>query len=99
MSHHVLHVGGGGADLTPQLVVQLKDLLTVGPEDGSSSPVTRRIAAIAGVNFPLVAAQQLPELIGVWQEEGGRISETQEQHRGDEEAGHGSAGHRGTSAV
>lgn len=69
MSHHVLHVGGSGVHFAPQLVVQLEDLLTVCPADGTAGPVAGCVAAAALLRFPLVAAQQLPELIGVGQEE------------------------------
>lgn len=70
MSHHVLHVGGSWVDAAPQLVVQLEYLLTVRPEDCSSSPAASCVASAVPVCFLLVAAQQLPELLGVWQEEG-----------------------------
>lgn len=70
MSHHVLHVRGSGVDGAPQLVVQLEDLLTVRPADGSSGPVASCVSGAVLVRFLLVAAQQLPELIGVGQEEG-----------------------------
>lgn len=79
--------------------MQLEDLLAVRPSDGPPGPVARRVAPADGVRFPLIAAQQLPELLRVWQEEGSRVRDAQEQQREDEEPGHGSAGHFGTSAV
>lgn len=79
--------------------MQLEDLLAVRPSDGATGPIARRVAPADGVHFPLVAAQQLPELFGVWQEEGSRVCDAQEQQGEDEEPGHGGAGRFGTSAV
>lgn len=78
--------------------MQLEDLLAVRPSDGPPGPVARSVAPVDGVHFPLVAAQQLPELLRVWQEEGSRARDAQEQE-GDEKPGGGSAAHFGTSAV
>lgn len=99
MSHHVLHVGGSGVDRAPELVVQLEDLLAVRPADGSSGPVAGCVAGAALVRFLLVAAQQLPELLGVGQEERGRVPGAQQQGGEESEPGHGGAGHPDTSAV
>lgn len=74
--------------------MQLEDLLAVRPSDGPPAPV----APGDGVRSPLVAAQQLPELLGVWQEDGGGARDAEEQD-GDQEPGHGSRAHSGTSAV
>lgn len=93
MSHHVLHVGGGRVDATPQLVVQLQDLLAVRPADVSPAPAASCVAGAVLVGVLLVAAQQLPELLGVRQEEGGRVSDGQEQDGEDGEPGGGGAGH------
>lgn len=95
----MLHVGGSGVDFTPQLVVQLKDLLTVGPADGSSGPVARCVAGAVLAQFLLVAAQQLPELLGVWQKKGSRVRDAQEQDGEEREPGHGGVGHSDTSTV
>lgn len=102
MSHHVFHVAGSGVDAAPQLVVQQEDLLTVRPADGSSGPIASRVAGSVLTRFPLVAAQKLPELLGVREEEGGRVPDTQQQEGEgeDREPGHGgSTGHFDTSAV
>ncbi len=101
MSHHVLHVGGSGIDAASQLVVQLEDLLAVRPADCSSGPTASRVAGAVLIRFLLVAAQQLPELLGIRQEEGGRVPDAQQQEGEgeDREPGHGSAGHGDTSAV
>lgn len=101
MSHHVFHIGGSGVDAAPQLVVQLEDLLTVRPADGPSGPIASRVAGAVLIHFLLVAAQQLPELLGVGQEDGGRVPDAQQQEGEgeDREPGHGSAGHSDTSAV
>lgn len=93
MSHHVLHVGGSGVDARPQIVVQLDDLLTVGPADGSSAPVAGRVADAVPVRLLLVTAQQLPQLLGVGQEEGSRVPDAEQQEGQDRKPGHGGAGH------
>lgn len=79
--------------------MQLKDLLTVGPADGSPGPITRCVAGAVLAQSLLVAAQQLPELLGVWQKEGSRVRDAQEQDGEEREPGHGSAGHSDTSTV
>lgn len=89
----MLHVGGRRVDAAPQLVVQLQDLLAVRPADVSPAPAASRVAGAVLVGVLLVAAQQLPELLGVWQEEGGRVSDGQEQDGEDGEPGGGGAGH------
>lgn len=78
--------------------MQLEDLLAVRPSDGPPGPVTGSVATGDGVHFALIAAQQLPELLGVWQEEASGAPDAQEQD-GDEKPGGGSAAHSGTSAV
>lgn len=96
MSHHVLHVWGSRVDAAPQLVVQLEDLLTVGPEDCSSTPAASCVAGAVLLCFSLVAAQQFPELLGVWQEGGSWVPDTQHQEWDNVQPGHGSAGHSDT---
>lgn len=98
-SHHVLHVGGSGVDAAPQLVVQLEDLLTVRPADGSSGPIASGVAGAVVIRFLLVAAQQLPELLGVRQDERGRVPDAEQQEGEDREPGHDSAGHSEASEV
>lgn len=78
--------------------MQLEDLLAVRPADGPPGPAARSAAPADGVHIPLIAAQQLPELLRVWQEEGRGARDAQEQE-GDEKPGRGSAAHFGTSAV
>lgn len=78
--------------------MQLEDLLAVRPLNGTPGPVARSVAPADGVHFPPIAPQQLPELLRVWQEEGSRACDAQEQE-GDEKPGRGSAAHFGTSAV
>ncbi len=70
MSHHVFHIGGSGVNAAPQLVVQLEDLLVVRPADGSAGPVASCAVGDVLISFLLIAAQQLPELLRVGQEEG-----------------------------
>lgn len=87
-SYHVLHVGGRGVDAAPQLVVHLEDLLPVGPEDGAPAPAAACVAGAVQVRVLLVAAQQLPELLGVWQGEGSRVHDTEGQEPDNTEPGH-----------
>lgn len=68
--------------------MQLEDLLTVRPEDRSSSPAASCVAGAVPVCFLLVAAQELPEFLGVWQEEGSGVSGTQHQEQDNREPGH-----------
>lgn len=86
MPHHVLHVSRAGVHRAPQLVVQLEDLLPVRPADGTSAPAAASILAGAVVThfLVLVATQQLPELLGVGQEERRRASEPREEQEGEE---------------
>ena len=90
----MLHVCGSRVDATPQLVVQLEDLLAVRPADGSAGPIARCVAGL--ICSLLVAAQQLPQLFGVGEEEERRVSDAQQQQGEDEEPGHGGTGHPDT---
>lgn len=92
-SHHVLHVGGSGIDSAPQLVVQLQDLLAVRPADGPAAPAAACSCCCSCAVHLLIAAQQLPELRGVLQEEGGAVPDAEEQDgEGGEQSG-GGGGH------
>lgn len=91
----MLHVGGGGIDSAPQLVVQLQDLLAVRPADGPPVPAAACSCCScisSAVHFLHVAAQQLPEPRGLPQEEGGGVAHAEEQDGEGREQGGGGGG-------
>lgn len=96
VSHHILHVGGCRVNAASQLVVQLQDLLTVRPENGSPSPVPSGAVHAGLVVFLLVAAQQLSQFLGVGQEEGKRVRDTEQEEERGKEPSHSRVGHSDT---
>lgn len=94
-SHHVLHVWGCGVNAASQLVVQLQNLFAVRPENGSPGPVPSSAARTVLVSLLQVATQQLPQLLGVRQEEGKCVRDA-DQEEDEEQPDWSRAGHSDT---
>lgn len=76
-TNHVLHVGGGRVDLTPQLVVQVQDEVHVSLTDGP--PPSRPGPPPLLVLVPVLVQDGL-ELCGVGEDHGqDSVGQTQEQ--------------------